>query len=128
MRDYCVIERLIVLLNVILFCISLSIENADQDVNTAILYIMFIIAYFVSSRSCLTGASNLKRRASFFTNNTAAEIDLQQSSAEVVRLESIFEENMRLRQKLEQTNTAATANSVCKPPTSTTNLKHASKK
>lgn len=65
MKDYCNLERVLVLINTILFSISLGVEHADKEVNAAILYIMFGIAYFVSSTSCLSGASNLKRKACF---------------------------------------------------------------
>ena len=74
MSDYCALERVIVLLNIVLFCFTLNIENADQDVNTAVLYIMFIIAYFASSKSCLTGATTLKRRAGF-ASSAAGQVD-----------------------------------------------------
>ena len=65
MKDYCSLEKLLVMINFVLFCVSLCAENNDKDVNTAILYIMFAIAYFVSSTSCLSSATNLKRRACF---------------------------------------------------------------
>ena len=79
LKEYSNLEKVIVLLNVFLFSLSLSEDNqknVDQDVNTAILYIMFTIAYFVSSTSCLSGAYSLKSKACA----TPAENNLNSSS------------------------------------------------
>ena len=54
---------MLVLINVVLFGASLSAENIDQNVSSAILYIMFAIAYYVTTSTCLFGANALKRRA-----------------------------------------------------------------
>ena len=54
---------MLVLINVVLFGASLSAENIDQNVSSAILYIMFAIAYYVTTSTCLFGANALKRKA-----------------------------------------------------------------
>ena len=72
MQDYSALEKMLVLINVILFGASLSAENVDQEVSTALLYIMFAIAYYVTTSSCLFGASSLKRRFAARQDCTAA--------------------------------------------------------
>ena len=62
LQDYTSLEKILVLINVVLFSASLSAENVDQEVSTAILYIMFAIAYFVTTTSCLSGANTIKRK------------------------------------------------------------------
>jgi len=54
---------MLVLINIILFSASLSADNLEQEVTTAILYIMFAIAYYVTTSTCLFGANALKRKA-----------------------------------------------------------------
>lgn len=61
--EYSCLEKILVVINITLFCASLSDENLDQEVGTAILYIMFAIAYFVTTTTCLSGANALKRKA-----------------------------------------------------------------
>lgn len=56
---------MLVLINIVLFGTSLSAENIDQNVSSAILYIMFAIAYYVTTSTCLFGANALKRKACF---------------------------------------------------------------
>lgn len=63
LQDYSALEKVLVLINVVLFSASLSAENVDKEVGVAILYIMFAIAYFITTTSCLSGASSLKRKA-----------------------------------------------------------------
>ena len=58
------------LINVVLFTASLSGDNVDEEISTAILYMMFAIIYFVTSTTCLSGASTLKRKACLGTVNT----------------------------------------------------------
>ena len=63
LQDYSGLEKMLVLINVVLFGASLSAENIDQNVSSAILYIMFAIAYYVTTSTCLFGANALKRKA-----------------------------------------------------------------
>lgn len=62
LQDYSTLEKILVLINVALFGASMSAENIDQEVSTAILYFMFSIAYFVTTTTCLSGANALKRQ------------------------------------------------------------------
>ena len=64
LQDYTGLEKILVLINLTLFGASLSAENLDQDVRTAILYFMFSIAYFVTTTTCFSGASALKHKIS----------------------------------------------------------------
>ena len=61
LQDYTGLEKLLVLINIVLFGASLNAgENLDPNVAVAIFYIMFTIAYFVVTSTCLTGATLLK--------------------------------------------------------------------
>ena len=66
LQDYSSLEKILVLINVTLFAASLSAPETDQNVATAILYIMFAMAYFVMTTTCLSGATSLKCRAFSF--------------------------------------------------------------
>ena len=83
MKDYCSLEKLLVTINFVLFCVSLHAENNDKDVNTAILYIMFAIAYYVSSTSCLSGATSLKHRACFPSSPIESEFAVDSHKMDV---------------------------------------------
>ena len=65
LQDYSGLEKMLVLINIVLFSASLSAENIDQNVSSAILYIMFSIAYYVTTSTCLFGANTLKRKSGF---------------------------------------------------------------
>ena len=67
LQDYSGLEKMLVLINLVLFTSSLSSinKNLDEGVQTAIYYIMFAIAYFVATTTCLTGANSLKRESQF---------------------------------------------------------------
>ena len=65
LQDYSGLEKMLVLINIVLFGASLSAENIDQNVSSAILYIMFAIAYYVTTSTCLFGANTLKRKSGF---------------------------------------------------------------
>ena len=62
LQDYSTLEKMLVLINVVLFSASLGANSVDSEVNTAILYIMLAIAYFVTTTTCLSGANTLKRK------------------------------------------------------------------
>ena len=62
LEEYSSLEKILVLINVVLFAASLSDENLDQDVGAAIMYIMFAMAYFVTTTMCLSGAYAIKKR------------------------------------------------------------------
>ena len=62
LQDYSTLEKILVLINVVLFKVSMSAENVDQEVSTAIFYFMFTIVYFVTTTTCLSGAHALKRK------------------------------------------------------------------
>ena len=62
LQGYTGLEKTLVLINFALFGASMCAENVDQDVGTAILYLMFSIAYFVTTTTCLSGANTLKIR------------------------------------------------------------------
>ena len=47
---------MLVLINIILFASSLSVDNVDENISQAITYIMFAIGYFVFTTSCLSSA------------------------------------------------------------------------
>lgn len=64
LQDYSALEKVLVLINIALFSVSLSSDTVDQEVSTAITYIMFAIAYFITTSSCLFGANALKRKVS----------------------------------------------------------------
>ena len=85
LQDYSGLEKMLVLINLVLFSASLSSvnKNVDEGVQTAIYYIIFAIAYFVATTTCLTGANSLKREASF---RTAAAAAASVSSENVVLL------------------------------------------
>ena len=53
---------MLVLINIVLFVVSLSADSIEQEVSAVILYIMFAIAYFVTTSTCLSSASALKFR------------------------------------------------------------------
>ena len=61
---------MLVLINIFLFVVSLSADSIEQEVSTVILYIMFAIAYFVTTSTCLSSASALKFRT---TNDVVKE-------------------------------------------------------
>ena len=63
-------EKILVLINIFLFVVSLSADSIEQEVSTVILYIMFAIAYFVTTSTCLSSASALKFRT---TNDAVKE-------------------------------------------------------
>ena len=63
LQDFSCLEKVLVLINVVLFAVSLSADDQDQEISTAILYMMFAIIYFVTTTTCLSGASALKRKA-----------------------------------------------------------------
>ena len=44
----------------------------NENISAAILYIMFAIAYFVTTTTCLSGATQLKRRACSAANEHAS--------------------------------------------------------
>ncbi len=62
LQGYSSLEKILVLINVVLFSASLSAENVDQEVSQVILYIMFAVAYFVTTTTCLSGANSLKTK------------------------------------------------------------------
>ena len=62
LQDYSTLEKVLVLINVALFSASLGSDTVDPEVNTAILYIMLAVAYFVTTTTCLSGANTLKRK------------------------------------------------------------------
>ena len=64
LEEFSNLEKILVLINVVLFAASLSDENIDQDVGAAIMYIMFAMAYFVTTTMCLSGAQAIKKRTS----------------------------------------------------------------
>ena len=63
LQDFSTLEKMLVLINVVLFSASRSAENIEREVNTAILYIMFAVGYYVTTSTCLFGANALKRKA-----------------------------------------------------------------
>ena len=62
---------MLVLINIVLFVVSLSADSIEQEVSAVILYIMFAIAYFVTTSTCLSSASALKFRT--IINDVAKE-------------------------------------------------------
>jgi len=72
LQDYSSLEKMLVLINVVLFATSLSADKVDQEVSAAILYIMFAIGYFVTTTTCLTGAASFKRGTSPHTTSDHA--------------------------------------------------------
>jgi len=78
--EYSSLEKILVCLNIVLFGASLSDENLDQEVGTAILYIMFSVAYFVTTTTCLSGANALKRKACMQT--ASSELNSLNSDSE----------------------------------------------
>ena len=61
LQDYTGLEKLLVLINVVLFGASLNAGDLlEPNVAIAILYIMFTILYFVVTSTCLTSAAMIK--------------------------------------------------------------------
>ena len=73
LQDYSELEKILVLINIALFGASMSVENVEQEVSTAILYFMFSIAYFVTTTTCLSGANALKRKINQTTKQSSVE-------------------------------------------------------
>lgn len=78
MQDYSCLEKILVLINMALFVAGLSScspdKKVDQEVSTAILYLMFAISYFVTTTMCLSGANNLKRKACYGSGSDKNEM------------------------------------------------------
>ena len=77
LQDYSGLEKMLVLINFALFGASMCADNVDQEVGTAILYLMFSIAYFVTTTTCLSGANVLKNKISM-SNRQDQESDASQ--------------------------------------------------
>ena len=60
LNHYTSIEKVLVVINVILFALSFQCQDVDSEVSTALIYIMFAIAYFIMTTTCLTGAASIK--------------------------------------------------------------------
>ena len=84
LQGYSSLERILVLINVLLFCASLSAENVDEGVSQAILYIMFAIAYFVTTTTCLSGANSLKRKVWLHREQSSVTSESGNSSQTIV--------------------------------------------
>ena len=53
-------ERVLVILNFILFAISFQCAEVDSDVSNAMIYIMYAVAYFVITTTFLSGAASFR--------------------------------------------------------------------
>ena len=53
-------ERVLVILNFILFVISFQCAEVDSDVSNAMIYIMYAVAYFVITTTFLSGAASFR--------------------------------------------------------------------
>lgn len=80
LQDYSGLEKLLVLINVVLFTASLNADNVDQDISTAILYMFFAVAYFVTTTACLSGANTLKNKACLPAPASPDSLDAAKSS------------------------------------------------
>jgi len=61
LKDFTNLEKFLVCLNVLLFAASFQCQEVDSEVSTALIYIMFAIAYFVTTTTCLNGAATIKK-------------------------------------------------------------------
>ena len=64
LRDYSALEKMLVLINLVLFCGSLHAENVDEGVKAVLCYFMLAIAYFATTATCLSNAAAFKHRVS----------------------------------------------------------------
>lgn len=60
LKDHTSLEKILVIINVVLFAASYQCSEVDTEVNTVLIYIMFAIAYFVATSTCLHGAASMK--------------------------------------------------------------------
>ena len=60
LKDYCTLERVLAILNFILFAISFQCTEVDSDVSNAMIYIMYAVAYFVITTTFLSGAASFR--------------------------------------------------------------------
>lgn len=83
LQDYSCLEKMLVLINVVLFAASFSCDNVDQEVSAAILYIMFAIGYFVVTTTCLSGASSFKNNipSSTLKDNSIVSTEAETTSS-----------------------------------------------
>jgi hypothetical protein len=64
LQDYSDLEKILVIINFVLFGACMFSEDVDQNVGTVIIYFMFAIAYFVTTTTCLSGANQIKTKIS----------------------------------------------------------------
>jgi len=60
LKDYCSLEKVLVLVNLLLFATSFQCAEVDSDVSNALIYIMYAIAYFVITTTFLSGAASIR--------------------------------------------------------------------
>jgi hypothetical protein len=60
LKDYCTLERVLVILNLILFAVSFQCSEVDSDVSNAMIYIMYAVVYFVITTTFLSGAASFR--------------------------------------------------------------------
>ena len=60
LKDYCSLERILVIINLILFGTSFQCAEVDSDVSNAMIYIMYAVAYFVFTTTFLSGAASFR--------------------------------------------------------------------
>jgi len=81
LNDYTSLEKILVAINVILFAVSFQCD-VDGEVSTALIYIMFAIAYFVATTTCLTGAAQIKGAFSLDQNGSAGDNEFSKTLCE----------------------------------------------
>ena len=82
LNHYTSVEKALVIINVILFAASFSCQDVDNEVSTALIYIMFAIAYFVATTTCLTGAESIKGIFGLDQNGNAVDEESSKVSSE----------------------------------------------
>ena len=83
LSNYTTLEKVLVIVNIALFAASFQCQDVDSEVSTALIYIMFAIAYFVATTTCLTGASSIKGMFTPGQNGSARQEESVQNDCDI---------------------------------------------
>ena len=82
LHDYSNLEIFLVIVNVILFSASYN-QDVDSEISTVLIYIMFAIAYFILTSTCLSGAVLIKRFFTFFEDKKSSNVLSEAGTAKI---------------------------------------------